>query len=97
MRFGEYALLAADELRRWMAAELERTTRVALSAQRAELDALRLEIQALRRQLDRAQRPRRVRKIGRWVPGGPGRPPKDAVARAEAFAARQKPKSPRRS
>ncbi len=56
---------------------------------------VRDELAQLSRQLERAKPPGRRRKIGRWVPGGPGRPPKDAIARAEAFTARQRKPRPK--
>lgn len=94
IRFGEYTALAAEELRLWLSAEIDRAVRAALAEQRQEIAAVRDQLSLLARQFERGKPPRRRRKIGRWVPGGPGRPPKDAVARAEAFAARQrKPRS----
>lgn len=94
IRFGEYTALAAEELRLWLSTEIDQAVRAALAEQRREITAVRSELAALSRQLERAK-PRRRRKIGRWVPGGPGRPPKDAVARAEAFTARQRKPRPK--
>ena len=95
IRFGEYTALAAEELRLWLSSEIDRAVRAALAEQRREIAALRDELVQLSRQLERAKPPGRRRKIGRWVPGGPGRPPKDAIARAEAFTARQRKPRPK--
>lgn len=46
------------------------------------IEKLEDRISKLESQLDKRQRV----PIGRWVPGGPGRPPKDAAERIAAFA-----------
>jgi hypothetical protein len=53
---------------------------------------MRVEIARLRRRVaDLSKRPIVTRQaVGRWVPGGPGRPPKDARARINSFERRKK-------
>lgn len=94
-RVGEYAALLAEELGH----QLERRIAVRLAEEHAalsvELQALREQLQATTRRLEalelRLKPKRRNRpKVGRWVPGGPGRPPKDAEERIAAFSQRKK-------
>ncbi len=94
-RVGEYAALLAEELGH----QLEKRVALRLASENAalhaELQTLREEVQSLTRQLEaldaRLKPKRRSRpKVGRWVPGGPGRPPKDAEERIAAFSQRKK-------
>ena len=99
-RIAEYAGQLAGEVAFHLGGDLERTLAAALGEYRRELDSLRAEIGLLRRQIEVLARwnpgSRRRVKVGRWVPGGPGRPPKDAEARIAAIAARARPQpSPR--
>lgn len=94
-RVGEYASLLAEELGH----QLEKRVALRLASEHAamhvELEALRVQLEALTRQIQalelRLKPKRRSRpKVGRWVPGGPGRPPKDAEERIAAFSQRKK-------
>jgi predicted RNase H-like nuclease (RuvC/YqgF family) len=94
-RVGEYAALLAEEL----SDQLEKRVALRLAAENA---ALHVELQTLKEQIERfsaqlealdarLKPKRRSRpKVGRWVPGGPGRPPKDADERIAAFSQRKK-------
>lgn len=94
-KVGEYASMLADEITFHMGRELLASIQASQSAYRDELASLRSEVVALQRQVDALSRRARTGKpkdkIGRWVPGGPGRPPKDAAERVAAFAARANP------
>lgn len=100
-RTGDYARLLADELSHQLHEEVARALAASQRSHQDELAALRAEIRRLTRRVealatrDRAPRAR----LGRWVPGGPGRPPKDAAARIAAFEARlaQPPAKPTRT
>lgn len=67
--------------------DLERLMQTQHAAYQQEIAALRKEVSALTRQVEvlakqtKAPKP----KVGKWVPGGPGRPPKDANERIAAF------------
>ncbi|MBK6688249.1 MAG: hypothetical protein IPG45_27485 [Deltaproteobacteria bacterium] len=90
-RVSEYSTLLADELLHQVS---QAVTRALAEQQRLyllEVAKLRSEVRALSRQLEQAlrkQRPSTRTRLGRWVPGGPGRPPKDANDRIAAFEAR---------
>lgn len=89
-RIREHAGSFAEELRRLLATDLAAALEAQHAEHRRELAELRRSMAALERRVEtllerqRAGRP----KVGRWVPGGPGRPPKDAAARIEAFRRR---------
>lgn len=94
-RVGEYASLLAEELGH----QLEKRVALRLAETHAglsaELLALKEELEAMTQRLEameaRLKPKRRSRpKVGRWVPGGPGRPPKDAEERIAAFSQRKK-------
>ncbi|MCK6551753.1 hypothetical protein L6R52_38320 [Myxococcota bacterium] len=89
-RLGEYAGLLGEELGARLHDEVARALAQTRDALRAELAALRTDVRRLTRQVDAlARRSKTVRApVGRWVPGGPGRPPKDAAARIAAFEAK---------
>jgi hypothetical protein len=96
-RIGQHAGEFASELRRLLSADLTQAVEEVLSKHERELASLRRAVAALERRVDSlAERHRASRgKVGRWVPGGPGRPPKDAAARIAAFHLRQKSLSSR--
>lgn len=96
-RIGQHAGEFASELRRLLSADLTQAVEDVLSKHERELASLRRAVAALERRVDSlAERHRASRgKVGRWVPGGPGRPPKDAAARIAAFHLRQKALSSR--
>jgi hypothetical protein len=95
-RSAEYAAALIEELRTLLAQDMARLLRELERTQIRELARLHSELRALSRRLDHAaQRTPRV-KVGRWVPGGPGRPPKDAAARIAAFTERRVTKRSRR-
>ena len=91
-RTQEYAGLLAEEITFHIGKALTKTVEDNLQSYRQEIVALSAEVTALRKQVDdlsRRVRPTKAKpRLGRWVPGGPGRPPKDAAARIAAFAAR---------
>jgi hypothetical protein len=98
-RIGEYAGLLGDELELHLARAVTQAVAEGQRAYEAEIAILRGEIRELGRRLDAlSHRPAQRRAaLGRWVPGGPGRPPKDAADRVAAFAARgQKKRGPKR-
>ncbi|MCC7380418.1 MAG: hypothetical protein IT384_01205 [Deltaproteobacteria bacterium] len=90
-RTSEYAALLAEALAVSLSSELRRAIAAAQDAQRREIAALRSEVRRAMRRLEamRERRPKPRTKLGRWVPGGPGRPPKDAAERVAAFAKRR--------
>ena len=90
-RIGEYAELLAEELQIQLRQEILKTIAESQRAYEAQIDELREEIRKLAKKLDTAsKKPRSSRaRVGKWVPGGPGRPPKDAAERIAAFASRQ--------
>lgn len=96
-RIGEHAGQLASELRRLLGADVLQAVAELRTAQQRELTTLRRAVTALERRVDElVERDRSRRsKVGRWVPGGPGRPPKDAQARIAAFNQRQKTKRSR--
>lgn len=98
-RIGQHAGEFASELRRLLSADLTQAVEEVLSRHERELATLRRSLAALERRVENlAERQRNTRgKVGRWVPGGPGRPPKDAAARIAAFHQRQKAMSSRSS
>jgi hypothetical protein len=87
-RIGEYARLLGQELERLLGRAVSDTVAETQRGYQLEVAALRAEIRQLGRRLDSiARRPvKRRAALGRWVPGGPGRPPKDAADRVAAFA-----------
>ena len=91
-RLGEYAGLLAEELELQLRQEILKIISDNQRAYQAELQALRAEVERLSRKVDAATkkttRAGRAR-VGKWVPGGPGRPPKDAAERIAAFASRK--------
>lgn len=99
-KVGEYAANLADELLFHVNKELAATMAASHEAYRAEVAVLRAEVVALRREvaeLAKKQRPTKAvrSKIGKWVPGGPGRPPKDAEERVAAFTKKTRPRKKR--
>ena len=94
-RVGEYAALLAEELAHQIESRVREQLATESAGLHAELSALREQVTSLGRQLEtienRLKPKRRSRpKVGRWVPGGPGRPPKDADERIAAFSQRKK-------
>jgi hypothetical protein len=90
-RLGEYARLLGEEIGVQLTRELSRAIAENQKAYQAEIAQLRAEIRNLERRIETlsSKTTRGVRaRIGKWVPGGPGRPPKDAAARIAAFEAR---------
>ena len=90
-RIGEYAGLLAEELELQLRQEILKILDESQKAYQEELDELRAEIRTLTKKVDAASKKRsntRAR-VGKWVPGGPGRPPKDAAQRIAAFADRK--------
>lgn len=89
-RLGEYAHLLGEELQRLLADELTQVVQEQHQAYRQEIDGLKREIRTLTQQVEilskRAKAPKP--KVGKWVPGGPGRPPKDAPERIAAYETR---------
>tara|TARA_B100000676_G_C17502860_1_gene544049 strand:- start:51 stop:371 length:321 start_codon:yes stop_codon:yes gene_type:complete len=91
-RVGEYAQLLSEEF----AFQLSKEINIQLAASKREylqeIGELRNEIKTLNKQiqnLEQRLKDNKVKpKLGKWVPGGPGRPPKDAQARVEAFSSR---------
>jgi hypothetical protein len=97
-RTGEYARLLGEEI----SLQLQRVVRSALAdaekSYKADLAELQGELKRLGRRVESLARRVRTHRpsLGRWVPGGPGRPPKDAAARIAAFETREKkPKAER--
>lgn len=88
-RVGEYARLLGEELGLQLQQEIIRSVAASQRAYLDELAELRSDLRKLGRRLDALmRRSRSPRGVGRWVPGGPGRPPKDAADRIAAFEAR---------
>lgn len=92
-RVGEYAELLAEELAHQLKQEMQKIIVADRKAYRDEISALRSEVRKLTKQVEtlskkssRSGKPR----VGKWVPGGPGRPPKDAAERIAAFENRHK-------
>lgn len=98
-RTAEYSTLLIQELVRHLSISIDGAVRAATAAQRKELTALRAEIRALNTRLEAAEKkkPRPPKKLGHWVPGGPGRPPKDAANRIAAFTEKKVKRRTRRS
>lgn len=94
-RLGEYAQSLAEELQRLLAEDLERLLAEQHEAYQREIHGLRKEVQALAKQVETLQKRAKAPKpkVGKWVPGGPGRPPKDASDRIAAFESRAKKKT----
>lgn len=91
-RISEHAGHFAEELRRLLGSDFSAAVQELRATHQKELAALRKTVASLERRVDALmERDRRSRsKLGRWVPGGPGRPPKDAAARIAAFKAKAK-------
>ena len=89
-RLGEYAQSFGEELQRLLGEELLGLIEAQHEAYQREIHDLRREVQNLSKQIEamnrRAKAPKP--KVGKWVPGGPGRPPKDASERIAAFESR---------
>src|SRR5262249_2677605 len=96
-RLGEYAQLLGEELRLQLGLEISRSIAAAQETHANELASLRAELRKLAREIDAmARRARSSRRtLGRWVPGGPGRPPKDAHDRIAAFESRTQQPPPK--
>jgi hypothetical protein len=91
-RIGEYAGLLAEELEVHFKQEILKTIGESQRLYQEQIDELREEIEKLSRKLETATKKTRAAsraRVGKWVPGGPGRPPKDAAERIAAFASRQ--------
>ena len=90
-RIGEYAELLAEELQIQLKQEILKTIGESQRAYQDQIQELREEIRKLSKKIDATgKKPRATRtRVGKWVPGGPGRPPKDAAERIAAFASRQ--------
>ena len=89
-RIGEYATALSDELSYHLQRELRAAVEEAQVGYREEIAVLRQEIRSLTQRVETLSKKStggRAR-VGRWVPGGPGRPPKDAEDRIAAFEAR---------
>lgn len=96
-RVSEYSALLADELLHQVTLAVARALADQQRLYLMEIAKLRAEVHALSRELSQAlrkQRPTPRVRLGRWVPGGPGRPPKDATDRIAAFEARQESRTP---
>jgi hypothetical protein len=90
-RLGEYAGLLGEELQLQLGAEIRRALREADRPWLEAIASLRAEVATLRRRVtELSRRPIIARRsVGRWVPGGPGRPPKDAPDRIAAYQGRR--------
>lgn len=90
-RVGEYAGLLGEELQIQLGVEIRRAMREADRPWLEAIASLRAEVAMLRRRMaELARRPIVARRaVGRWVPGGPGRPPKDATKRIASFEGRR--------
>jgi hypothetical protein len=90
-RIGEYAGLLAEEVEIQLRQEIMKMMGDHHRTYLAEIDALRAEIERLSRKVEAAAKKPKVgrSRVGKWVPGGPGRPPKDAADRIAAFASRK--------
>ncbi|MBI2375757.1 MAG: hypothetical protein HYV07_17305 [Deltaproteobacteria bacterium] len=87
-RIAEYAARLAEELAFQLSRELARNVQVLEAAQRRQLSVLEDDLRTLRKTIVKLERRRSTKKrsnVGRWVPGGPGRPPKDAEKRVLAY------------
>jgi hypothetical protein len=99
---GELASRLVEEIAFHVGRDLARSVSASQDTYREEVATLRAEVRDLRKKIDTISRTRRVKggrsKLGRWVPGGPGRPPKDAAERIAAFSAKhprgRKPRDP---
>ena len=91
-RVGEYAGLLAEELAFHLSKELNLQIVDSQAEYRKEIEGLRGEIKELQRQIEslqsRSKAHKNKPKLGKWVPGGPGRPPKNAEERVAAFSQR---------
>ena len=91
-RVGEYAGLLAEELAFHLSKELNSQIVESQESYQSEIRGLKAEIKELQRQIEgldgRIKSNKSKPKLGKWVPGGPGRPPKDAEARVAAFSNR---------
>ena len=85
-RVGEYAELLVDEITLQLKQELLKSVSESQKAYQTEINALRAEIRKLTKQVEALKKTQRSKpRVGKWVPGGPGRPPKDAKERIAAF------------
>ncbi len=91
-KVGDYAAKLVEEISFHMSQDLARSIQASQDAYRDELNTLRGEVLALRKEVElltrKSGKGKPKDKLGRWVPGGPGRPPKDAAERVAAFAER---------
>jgi hypothetical protein len=97
-RVGEYAGLLAEELAFHLSKELNIQIGENKEEYLREIELLRGEIKELQKHvfgLEQRLKSNKARpKLGKWVPGGPGRPPKDAKARVAAFSSRSDRETP---
>jgi hypothetical protein len=98
-RTGDHAHLFAEALAERLASVVREAVSAEQRVYRAELTKLRSELRTLSRRVEALARRRGPARapLGRWVPGGPGRPPKDATVRIAAYAARAKNKATRKA
>ena len=91
-RTGEYAGLLAEEIAHQITKAVNDRIDLFAAAHEREVAELRGQIASLENKVETLTKGLRSEakrsNIGRWVPGGPGRPPKDAEARVEAFQSR---------
>ncbi|MEQ8280448.1 MAG: hypothetical protein RMA76_14030 [Deltaproteobacteria bacterium] len=89
-RVGEYAAALGEELSYHMQLEVTKAVEASQKVYLEEIAALRQEIRALSQRVESLGKKAKGSRsrVGRWVPGGPGRPPKDAEDRIAAFEAR---------
>jgi hypothetical protein len=80
----------ADELIAQIEQQIQRSMTDAQEVYRRELVSLVREVRRLAKQVDALSRRRSRARVGKWVPGGPGRPPKDAAERIAAFERRRR-------
>ncbi len=91
-RVGEYAALLSEELLFQVRSIVSSEVESSLSSALDKIDSLEAKIEQLERQIKTQKKSKSRERVGRWVPGGPGRPPKDADARVSAFSQRTKKK-----
>lgn len=96
-RVGEYAAALGEELSYHLQREVTKAVEASQEAYREEIASLRQELRVLTQRVEAlAKKSKGARsKVGRWVPGGPGRPPKDAEDRIAAFESRTASKKKR--
>ena len=89
-RVGEYAAALGEELSYHLQREVARAVEESQKVYLEEIASLRQEIRGLSQRVEALSKKSKGSRsrVGRWVPGGPGRPPKDAEDRIAAFEAR---------